>query len=923
MNPRTFICVATLALAICTLVACGSDDPSTLLASAKSYLAKGDYDAGIIQLKSTLQKTPDNAEARFLLGKSLLETGSPGAAETEIRKALDLKYSPDAAYPALARALLAQGAFNKVTSELASRRLESPQAQAELETAVASAYLALGDTKRASEAIAAASAAVPGDARIHVVEAQIAAASNDLPKALTLVDSALAAAPNNREALILKAELQSSQGRRDDAIKTLEHAVETNAKAVDAKFALASMLVANKQADKAVAQVDAMRKIAPQDFRTLYGDALVSYSRGNWAHARDAIQQVLAARPDNLQSLYLSALIDVQLGSYATAEEALRKVMAQTPEQQGPSVALGTIYLRTGRVSQASEVFESALVGAPDNPTLLRMAGEAQLAQGNAAKAAEYYERANALDKGDISSQVRLAQVRGAAGDTGKAFKDLEALSAADSTQYRSDLALIAAHLLRGEFDQALAAIATLEKKQPSNPLTYNVKGVAYAGMHDLKNARASFDKALEVQPGNPVAARSLALLDVQEQKPDDARKRYEQLLAKDPKNEQLLLGFAELLAITGQAPDEVKAVIERAIAAAPQSSRPRLVLVKYEVGVGDLKSALVAAQSAETAFPNDAQVLETLGTVQRAAGDASQAVQTFRRLVQLRPRNATALLHLADAQMAGKDYDGAIATVHDAISSNPNQTQPWVALARVYFASGRPEAAIAEARQLQKDHPDRAFGFALEGEVLAAEKKWPQAATAYREGLARQPIPILAAQRYQALENAGKMAEATQFAAQWMKEHPKDITLYSFLAEQSMSKKDYRGAITHYRAALKIEPENPVLLNNVAFLLADSGDPAARDYAERAYRQAPFNPQVIDTIGWALVQSGEAAKGLELLRAASNLAPGDAQIRLHLGKALLKTGDKAGARSALEPLTRLDKASPVRGDAEKLLSEL
>ena len=29
--------------------------------------------------------------------------------------------------------------------------------------------------------------------------------------------------------------------------------------------------------------------------------------------------------------------------------------------------------------------------------------------------------------------------------------------------------------------------------------------------------------------------------------KPDDARKRYEQMLAKDPKNEQLLLALAEL----------------------------------------------------------------------------------------------------------------------------------------------------------------------------------------------------------------------------------------------------------------------------------------------------------------------------------------------------------------------------------------
>jgi hypothetical protein len=46
-----------------------------------------EYDAGIIQLRSAPQRAPNNAEARFLLGKSLLETGSPSAAETKIQSA--------------------------------------------------------------------------------------------------------------------------------------------------------------------------------------------------------------------------------------------------------------------------------------------------------------------------------------------------------------------------------------------------------------------------------------------------------------------------------------------------------------------------------------------------------------------------------------------------------------------------------------------------------------------------------------------------------------------------------------------------------------------------------------------------------------------------------------------------------------------
>ncbi len=162
-----------------------------------------------------------------------------------------------------------------------------------------------------------------------------------------------------------------------------------------------------------------MKKISPLEFRTLYSDALVSFSRGNVTHARDMIQQVLSVNPDNLQSIYLSGLIDLRLGSYASAEESLRKVVTQVPGEVSPTRVLAALYLRTGRATQAVETLEGALRRAPDNPVLLRSTGEAQLAAGNAAKAAKYYERANALDKGNMASEVRLAQVKYAAGDTG------------------------------------------------------------------------------------------------------------------------------------------------------------------------------------------------------------------------------------------------------------------------------------------------------------------------------------------------------------------------------------------------------------------------------------------------------------------------------------------------------------------------
>ena len=922
MHTNKKVTLSAVLFCAITLVACGKDTPEALVASAKTYLAKPDYNAATIQLKSALQTAPNNAEARFLLGKILLITDQPALAETELRRAIDLKYPADEVYPVLAQALLAQAAYDKLVAEMTPRKLESPQAQAALKTAIATAYLGLGDVAKATAAVTEALSVAPGDAQALTVQAQIAALANDLPGAMKLVDSALAAAPKYPDALMLKAQLENGQGRPTDAIKTLERVIELYPQALNARFSLVAALVSTGQIDKAASQVDAMRKIAPQEFRTQYSDALVSYQKGDLSHAREVIQQVLAYRSTNLQSLYLSGLIDFKAGSYATAEEALRKVSAQAPNQTAPMRALAAVYLRTGRSAQGIELLESVLKSTPDDPGVLRAAAEGYLAAGNSAKAAQYYEKANSLDKDNMGSKVRLAQVKYAGGDTAQALKELEALATADSTEYQADLALITAHLRRGEYDQALAASDGLEKKQPSNPITYNIRGATYAGLRDFAKARASFEKALQLSPTEFAAARNLALLDIQEGKSEDARKRYEQLLAKDPQNEQLLLGLSELAALAGRPPEEVKAAIDKAIAAAPRSARPRIVLISYFSSLRDYKSALSAAQAAQAAFPNDPQIVEAFGVAQRNAGETSQALETFKRLTQLQPQNTTALLRVADTQLALKDYKEAIATLHRA-TGDGDDGQAWTALAKAYVVAGRPADAIAEARRLQKDRPTKALGFALEGEVQAAQKQWSAAAASYGAGLAREALPLLATRRYEALRNAAKNAEADAFAAQWTKDHPKDVALYSLIGQRAMQAKDYRTAVAQYQAALKIESDNAVFANNLAWLLVESGDPAALPYAERAYRQAPFNPNVMDTYGWALVQSGDTAKGTALLRAASNLAPTNAEIRLHFAKALVKGGDKPGARQALQPLLALDKTAPERADAEKLLTTL
>src|SRR6185503_19255151 len=109
-----------------------SQDPKTLIASAKDYIEKGDYKASVIQIKNVLQKEPDNAEARYLLGLAALRSGDLVSAELELRRASELGLQSDDLQLALARTFLTKGDAPMVVSQFGSKTLSDPKAQASL-----------------------------------------------------------------------------------------------------------------------------------------------------------------------------------------------------------------------------------------------------------------------------------------------------------------------------------------------------------------------------------------------------------------------------------------------------------------------------------------------------------------------------------------------------------------------------------------------------------------------------------------------------------------------------------------------------------------------------------------------------------------------------------------------------------------------
>ena len=332
---------------VVAISACDRDDPTRHIAAAQKSLDQADYKTAIIELKSALGVAPNQAEARFLLAKALLESGKPRDAETEARKALELNYPADDALPLLLRALLVAEEYQKVVAE-PDRQLMRPVARADAETLRALAYLAMKDQKSTRAALASALAADPSYQPAKIAQVRLAMAENDLPGALDLASAILAAAPSAIEALVLKAELQSALGRRDEGVRTLERAVEIKADDVPIRSSLIVALVKAGRTGDADRHLAEVKRLAPNHPRTWYSEALLAYSRRNMPAAQAAIERAKHLEPDYLPALHLSGLIDMRMEDYAAAETALRAVVAKMPDDEDARRSLATTFVRRG-----------------------------------------------------------------------------------------------------------------------------------------------------------------------------------------------------------------------------------------------------------------------------------------------------------------------------------------------------------------------------------------------------------------------------------------------------------------------------------------------------------------------------------------------------------------------------------------------
>jgi Flp pilus assembly protein TadD len=127
---------------------------------------------------------------------------------------------------------------------------------------------------------------------------------------------------------------------------------------------------------------------------------------------------------------------------------------------------------------------------------------------------------------------------------------------------------------------------------------------------------------------------------------------------------------------------------------------------------------------------------------------------------------------------------------------------------------------------------------------------------------------------------------------------HPDNIMVLSNLALVLDQAARWDEAKKVYAVALKLDPNNGIALNNLAYLEAEHGGDLnqAQTLAQRAKQFMPNRPEVSDTLGWIYLKRNLADNATDIFTELVRANPHSSTFRYHLGQAYQQKGDKPGA---------------------------
>jgi tetratricopeptide (TPR) repeat protein len=360
--------------------------------------------------------------------------------------------------------------------------------------------------------------------------------------------------------------------------------------------------------------------------------------------------------------------------------------------------------------------------------------------------------------------------------------------------------------------------------------------------------------------------------------------------------------------------------------------------------GQGNTAAALAEWEAALIQLPNDDALLVRLANNYEAAGRYGEAVAALNALSRVRPDDPAVYYRLAVLTAAtapdeasarlllvaqqSPDLASSVQLLLDAIAAGQATGTPEVTFAKVGYAFEQlgewrlAEEALARAVGLNPNYAD-----ALVYLGLAQDMQGKDGQAAYEQAVALAPDSLVA-QFYLGLHwrRAGDSQTALTYllAAQQLDQANPAIAAevggaYASLGDLALAETWMTQAVTLAEQDARWWLLLARFYIDNDYRVADYGLPAAR----QAAALAPTDPQAVDTLGFALVLTGDLSNGQKMLEQALALDPNAASVYYHLGVLHMRLGQTAEAELMLSQALTLDPDGPYGGLALQALAQL
>jgi putative PEP-CTERM system TPR-repeat lipoprotein len=895
---------------------------------AEKSLDTGDARAAVIDLKNLVKDEPQNGKARALLAEALAQAGDINAAAIEIQKAKDLGATKEQLLVPECTVMGVRGEADKVLAGCNPDQVQG-DAKVPLQIATGRALMSLDRAEEAKAQFQAAQAAKPDNLDALLGLAGAAYETGGLPAAKAVLEKAPEAVRSNPSYWMTVGSVNAQGGDLLAAEKAFQTAIEKSGKGAEsgqrlmALGALAEVQMRQGKIKEATATAELLSKAAPNNpiVKQLRGQ--IAAAAGNYDEARNLLEEAVAAMPDNTEARLLLGMVNMQQGNLGQAEMHFENVVTKQPDNVRAQRLLAEARAKSQSPAETLEAMKPALSQASPSPSLLTMAGRLSLASGNRPQALSYFAQAAAQPADQQTPEVQLEIAGGflAAGDADRAIEILQVMPQGGATGYQREYLLLAALLQKGDKVKATEEAKALVERSGDDPQVRNLVAAVFSAAGQPDAGRAQFAEALKLKPNDPQTLINLGRLDLAEGKTADAERTFRKVLETDPKNMIATMGAAAAAGAQGNA-KEAEKLLQKAAADHPDSVEAQLALAQFYLGSQDFGKAQSVLDEAAKKSPDNAEISNARGLALMGQKDVAGAIASFRKATEQAPKAYGYTLNLARAYISSNDLKGALDVLNGLLKAEPTFLPALALAGAATLQAGDLEQAAGYVARLRQAAPDAPGTFALEGDLAMAQKRYRDALEAYRKASAKGTNRDLVYAQYRAAVQAGA-ANPAKPLEEWVAARPNDVDAVANLAQLRQQAGDLEGAATLYEQALTKAPDNAVLLNNLAVVYQEQGNPKALETAERAYNAAPNAAAVQDTYGWLLLENGKTDRALEILAEAAKGLPDIAEVQYHYAAALAKSGKTAEAVPLLKKAAAGQIPPKAKADAEKLLQQI